>query len=242
MKTAPEKVKPLGKRALKSNIGKGFTDNIGRLAKMISKGKRNEDETRRWVIDILKQGFGYTDDDIETECRALGQRVDIALVDNEKIFAVIECKAVNVEIKQNAINQAANYATSLGVDWAIVTNGQMWSLYHVGAGKKNLPDVFEVFTVELLDEDGISKDDITLLYLLTKKSLLSGETEDFFFETRLYDENNILKAILSDSVAKAVTKELIKNYKNEHGIEFEGVEVEHIKELLKLHLEDLIEE
>ena len=69
-----------GKRALKSSINKGFSDNIGRLAKMISKGTRNEDETRRWIIDVLKQGFGYTDDDIETEYKALGQRVDLSLI------------------------------------------------------------------------------------------------------------------------------------------------------------------
>ncbi len=144
----------------KASIGKGFKDNIGRLAKTISKGKQNEDETRRWVIDVLKEGLGYTEDDIETECSVLGKRADIVLMDGGTVLAVIECKAANVQIKQSAINQAANYALALGSEWAVTTNGQAWGLYHVEQGKNKSPEIVELFFIELLDEDGISKEDM----------------------------------------------------------------------------------
>lgn len=236
------KPKSLGKRALKANIEKGFSDNIGRLAKMISKGKRNEDETRRWIIDILKQCLGYTDDEIETECRALGQRVDIALLENEEVFAVIECKSANIAIKQTAIDQATNYATSLGVEWAIVTNGQSWSLYHVEQQKSGIPEIIEVFFVELLDEDGVSKDDINSLYLLTKKSFLSGETETAFHLSRISEPSYIWDTVLSDNVVKAIIREVIKKYKKDYGIELEGIKEDYIKELLEIYIEPLITE
>ena len=157
--------KPI-KKVSKMTIGKGFKDNIGRLAKTISKGKRNEDETRRWIIDVLKEGLGYTEDDIETECTVLGKRADIVLMNGKQILAVIECKSANVQIKQTAINQAANYAIALGTEWAIATNGQSWGLYHVEQGKNNSPEIVELFSIELLDEDGISKDDISSLAML----------------------------------------------------------------------------
>ena len=231
-----------GKRALKSRINKGLSDNIGRLAKMISKGTRNEDETRRWIIDVLKQGFGYTDDDIETEYKALGQRVDIVLMENGSVFAVIECKAVNIDIKQRAINQAANYATSLGAEWAIVTNGQAWGLYHVATENCNTPEIIEVFFVELLDEDGISKDDVELLYLITKKAFFSGETEGAYHDARIYNEKYLLDTLFSDSVTKAVAKELAKRYKKDCGVVFEDIDPAYIKELLEMYLEPLLEE
>lgn len=241
MTTATGKTKALGKKALKSNIEKGFSDNIGRLAKMISKGKRNEDETRRWIIDILKQAFGYIDDDIETEFRALGQKVDIALVEDGEVFAVIECKAASIDIKQAAIDQATNYATSLGAEWAIVTNGQTWGLYHVALERNSAPEIIEVFYVELLDEDGISKDDINSLYLLTKKSFLSGGTEDAFHNARITDPTYFLNTILSENIAKAIAKELTRQYKKDYGIEFDNIDSQLVKDLLEMYLAPLFE-
>lgn len=239
MSLAQNKTRVLGKRILKANIENGFSDNIGRLAKMIAKGKRNEDETRRWIIDILKQGLCYTDDEIETEYLALGKKVDIALLDKKKVFAVIECKAANVAINQSAINQIANYATSLGVEWAIVTNAQCWALYHVGQEKNKNPQITEVFYVELLDEDGISKDDISSLYLLTKKAFLSGETENAFHTSRIIEPSYLVDTILSDSVIKNIEKELIKKYKRDYYIEFECIDHALIKELLDTYLDPL---
>ena len=238
----PQRKKPVGKRALKSNIESSFSDNIGRLAKMIAKGKRNEDETRRWVIDILKQGLGYADEEIETECFALGKRVDIALVDKQKIIAVIECKAVNVAIKQTAVNQVANYATSLGVEWAVVTNAQSWSLYHVEQDKNSSPEIIEVFNVELLDEDGISKYDICNLYFLTKKSILSGETEAAFHYSRITEQNYIVDAIFSDAVLKSLTKEIIRRYKKDFCVDMGEISVEDVKDLLEIYLDPLRDE
>lgn len=231
------------KRISKAQIAKGFSDNIGRLAKTISKGRRNEDETRRWVIDVLKDGLGYSEDDIETECAILGKRVDIALSHNDKIFAVIECKAANVSLKQTAINQAANYALALGAEWAITTNGQAWGLYHVEQAKASEPEIIEVFYIELLDEDGISKEDVDMLSLLTKKSILSGDTDENFNLMRILQPKNLYNAILSDSSINTICKELLKQYKKRYKIEFEDgvLNKEDVKEIIESYLQDMLD-
>lgn len=229
------------RKITKTSIGKGFKDNIGRLAKTISKGKRNEDETRRWIIDVLKEGLGYTEDDIETECPVLGKRADIVLMDGKNVLAVIECKSANVQITQAAINQAANYALALGTEWAITSNGQAWGLYHVERGKNKSPEIVELFIIELLDDDGISKDDVECLDLLTKKSILSGRTERWFHESRIVEGDNLYQAILSTPVINAICKELIKQYKKDYGIEFEGLDNEYIKELISIYIEHMNE-
>ncbi|WP_172452483.1 hypothetical protein [Chromatium okenii] len=71
--------KPLAKRTVMKAISDGLLVHIERLAKMVAKGNRNEEETRRWVVDVLRTAFGYVDDQIETEMKALGKRVDIAI-------------------------------------------------------------------------------------------------------------------------------------------------------------------
>lgn len=86
----------LGKRTVLKTINQELLNHIERLAKMVAKGNRNEEETRRWVVDVLRTAFGYTDDQIETEMKALGKRVDIAIKLKEKVLLVIECKASNI--------------------------------------------------------------------------------------------------------------------------------------------------
>lgn len=230
--------KKSSKKISKTSIGKGFKDNIGRLAKTISKGKRNEDETRRWIIDVLKEGLGYSEDDIETECPVLGKRADIVLMDGKDILAVIECKSANVQITQAAINQAANYALALGAEWAITSNGQAWGLYHVEQ-TENGPEIILIFDIELLDEDGISKDDIAMLSLLTKQSFLSGATEDNFHYSRITEPDKIYNAIMSDTVVNSIVKELGKQYKKQYGVEFENLDRDYIRDYLEAYLEDL---
>ncbi len=234
-KTAPRKIS-------NATIGKGFKDNIGRLAKTISKGKRNEDETRRWIIDVLKDALGYTEDDIETECAVLGKKADIVLMDGKDVLLVIECKSANIQIKQAAINQAANYALALSCEWAVVTNGQAWNLYHVEHGENNSPEIIELFSIELLDEDGVSKDDIDCLSLLTKKSILSGSTDEWFHNSRIVEPNRLYRAILSKPVINAITKELIKDYKKDYNVVFESLDDDYIKELISIWIESMNDE
>ena len=83
----------INKKSRLSKINKEFKQQISRIATQIAKGKRNEEETRRWCVDILRSAMGYKDSDIETELTVLGRRVDIALKDSDKVFMVIECKA-----------------------------------------------------------------------------------------------------------------------------------------------------
>lgn len=225
-KAAPRKIS-------NTTIGKGFKDNIGRLAKTISKGKRNEDETRRWIIDILKDALGYTEDDIETECAVLGKKADIVLMDGKDVLFVIECKSANIQIKQSAINQACNYALALNCEWAVVTNGQAWGLYHVEHGVNNSPEIIELFSIELLDDDGVSKNDITCLSLLTKKSILDGATEEWFHYVRLYNAKSFYNAIMSKSAISAISKELQKQYDKKYGILFDDITNDDIKEELE---------
>lgn len=200
-------------------INKEFQQQVGRIALQVSRGKRNEEETRRWCVDLLKSpAMGYKEEDIETEARVLGKKVDIALKDDGKIFMVIECKAATVNANNNAINQAASYAVGLGAVWAVVTNGHNWSLYHVSPTKGVEPDITEIFDISILDEDGVSEDDAHCFYLLTKAAIDSGETKELFHDINCTSTGRMKSAVMSDEVVAVIRSKLEKDYREKMGV------------------------
>lgn len=209
--------KKINKKSRLNKINKEFTQQIGRIATQIAKGKRNEEETRRWCVDLLRSAMGYKDTDIETELSVLGQRVDIALKDSDKVFMVIECKAATVKLGDAAINQAATYAMALGAEWTVVTNGCTWMLFYVAPSKGGEPDLYLVFNVEILDDDGLSKEDAEYLYLLTKESVLSGDTKQAFHNAYCLAFDEIRSAICSGPILSQIARKIETEYKTKTG-------------------------
>jgi len=221
------------KKSRIKKINKEFQQQVGRIALQLSKGTRNEEEARRWCVDMLKSSaIGYKEADIETEARVLGKRVDIALKDDGKIFMVIECKAATVNINLPAIQQAATYAVALGAEWAVVTNGHDWSLYHVSPTKGVEPDITEIFDISILDEDGISEDDAYCLYLLTKEAIESGETKKLFHEINCTSIERIKSVVMSDEVVSILKKKLEESYRENMGVSV-SVDDEEIKNIFE---------
>lgn len=57
-----------------NKIQERFAKEISEIAMQIKKGKRNEENMRVWLIDLLKSTLGYSRHDIETEYTVLGQK------------------------------------------------------------------------------------------------------------------------------------------------------------------------
>ena len=220
------------KKATNKKLGDEISQNIGRIAIQIAKGKRNEEETRRWCVDMIRSAFGYKDSDIETELSVLGQRVDIALLDDEKVIAVIECKAATVALSNSAINQAANYAIALGTEWAVTTNGHHWMMFHVSPARGGEPIVSMLFDVEVLDDDGLSKSDTDSLCLLTKQSISSGDTKRAYHQENIMSFENIKAAIVSPEIVSAVAEKLKSTYKSQHGVSVDS-DNDSVREVLE---------
>lgn len=199
-------------------VANGFKKNLAKIAELKLSKKRNEEEVRRWCLHILTNAFGYNEADIETESKVLGQRVDIAIKYNNKVFLVIECKAATIALNKAATNQAAVYAIGLGAEWAVVTNGHTWKMYHVSPTKGIEPDVVEIFDVSLLDDDGVSNDDATDLFLMTPESIFSGETAKIFHHINAVSETRLSFAFNSPSVVNAIKRELEDNYRRTMGV------------------------
>ncbi|MBD2233186.1 type I restriction enzyme HsdR N-terminal domain-containing protein [Phormidium tenue FACHB-1052] len=197
------------------SIRDGFRRLHPRLVEISNSPKASEEEVRRWCIEALENVLGYSKNELDTEVRTLGGKVDIALKRGDHIFLVIECKNIRAKLNNNVRDQAAGYATSLSAEWAVVTNGQIWRLYRVIPQPGRDPRFIEIFDVSLLDEDGVSEVDAEKLYLLTSKAVFGGDLENESHLVACISKKRMLKALDSERVIKALRLELATTYKDE---------------------------
>lgn len=78
----------------------------------------------RFMIDVMKYPAGLLAVEAMVKVNMLKQRADIVLYNRKlKPVLVVECKAPQLEIGQETVNQAARYNLTLGVNYLVVTNG-----------------------------------------------------------------------------------------------------------------------
>lgn len=193
----------------------GFRALHTRLKAIADDARSSEEQVRVWCMDVLRTALGFEDSQLDTECRVMGGRVDIAVKYEDAVILVIECKNVRSRLRNNVREQAGVYAATLSAPWAVVTNGDIWKLYRVCPQKGKSPHMILVFDVALLDEDGVSEADAAHLYLLSNRALSSGDTEREYHEVCCCSPARTYEALFSDRVASALRIELSRSYKEE---------------------------
>lgn len=212
-----------------TSIKQEFRPFLKRLRAIAEIETSSEEEVRRWCIDVFRTVLGYEDGDLDTEMSALNQRIDIAVKHDGKVILIVECKNVRARLNSNTRDQAVTYAVNKSADWAVLTNGQEWTLLRIIPVKGHDPRIVEVFSLSLLDEDGLSLYDIERMFLLTQRALLRGETEREFHLAQCLDNQRVLKALTSERVVNVMRKVLMKEYRSE------------FKEIVKVRNSDVAE-
>ncbi|MEL6674979.1 MAG: type I restriction enzyme HsdR N-terminal domain-containing protein [Bacteroidota bacterium] len=97
-----------------------------------------EEEVRQHVLHFLAQdkGIPLSRIGVEKEIRyqQLRKRFDIVVFDRSgKPFLLIECKAPEVPINQNTLNQIARYNVNLQAPHLLLTNGHQWLVFSLQA-------------------------------------------------------------------------------------------------------------
>lgn len=148
---------------------------------MAHKKDVNESDTSNIVNDILGDVLGFDKFfDVTTEYKIRGQYADYGIRIKDKIYAFIEVKAINIALNQNHLFQVASYAVHEGVDWAILTNGNVWQLYRI-QDSKPIQSVL-VTTVDLLDSNLKYSAKVQAFAPFHKKCLLGGYVEGLWRE------------------------------------------------------------
>ncbi len=214
-------------------VASGFRALHNRLSEIDRTPSSSEEEIRRWTIDALRSCLGYDDSDICTESKVHDRKIDILISDSEgKPLIVVETKNIRRPLNQRVVDQAASYTFGVSAPYAVITNGAVWRFFKAGKDHNHNNALIEVFDVALLDDDGVSDDDAELLYLLSKRSMSSGDTESHCHQAASMHTLRLVEALLDEGVVAKVRRALITRYKDETGVNVD-IDLDYLKDKLE---------
>jgi len=167
----------------------------------------NESDTSMIVTDMLADVFGFDKyNDITREYAIRGTYCDLATKIDGKLQTLIEVKAIGVSLRENHIKQAVDYAANQGVEWVVLTNGQMWKVFSVSFSKPISADlVLELDMLALNHNDDDVQED---LFLLSKEGVQRSGLDAYNDQLRVRSRFNLAALILSDPILHAIRREL----------------------------------
>lgn len=169
----------------------------------------NESDTVIIVTDMLSEVFGYDKySEITSEHAIRGTYCDLATKLDGVIQALIEVKAVGLELKDQHVKQAVDYAANQGTDWVVLTNGMCWRIYKVIFAKP--VDMELVAELRFCDLNAKAAQDLDLLYLLSKEGWIKSALGEFHTQRQALSRFFIGAMVLSDTVVDTIRRELRK--------------------------------
>ncbi|MCU0689497.1 MAG: type I restriction enzyme HsdR N-terminal domain-containing protein [Phycisphaerales bacterium] len=138
----------------------------------------SEADTVTVIKDVLSNLFGYDKyAELTSEHAIRGSYCDLAVKLDGKLAFLIEVKAIGLELKENHVKQAIDYAANQGCEWVVLTNGIVWRLFHV-IFKKPV-DKHEVAELDLLQCSMRTESDIEKLYVFTREGFTKSAMADY---------------------------------------------------------------
>jgi predicted type IV restriction endonuclease len=169
----------------------------------------NEADTVTIIKDMLASIFGYDKyTEVTSEYAIRGTYCDLATKIDGRIATLIEVKAVGIELKDQHVKQAVDYAANQGVDWVLLTNGVVWKVYHIRFTKPIEQEL--VVDINFLDLNAKSEASIDLLFLWCKEGWAKSALGEYQTQKEALSRYTIGALVLSDAVIDVVRRELRK--------------------------------
>ena len=196
--------------AIPTKIARRLADGIKRFQPIISSAKArdaNESDTSMIVTDMMAELFGYDKySEITKELAIRGTYCDLATKIAGKFQMLIEVKAVGIDLKENHIKQAVDYASNKGIEWVALTNANNWKVFKVIFSK---PIDFEVvLDIDILSINLKSETHMENLFLLTKESMIKSGLYAYHDQIQATNKFYLGAIILSDSILESIRREL----------------------------------
>jgi Type I restriction enzyme R protein N terminus (HSDR_N) len=166
----------------------------------------NEGDTRLLVTDFLCEGLGYDKyEDLTTEYQVRGEFADYGVRIDKQLVAFIEVKRCMTKLGAKHLRQVEIYAVNEGVEWIILTSGQVWQVYHLTPG---LPVVIDLaLEVDLLGEGGPTQKSEKLFYL-SKEAFRRRLIDELWRARAATAPKSLAAVLLSDALVDELRKEL----------------------------------
>jgi predicted type IV restriction endonuclease len=204
---------------------------IKRFQPILTDAKRRdvgEADTVNIIRDMLQDVFGYDKfTEVTAEQGIKNSNCDLAIKLNGTIATLIEAKAVGIELKDNHVYQAVNYAANQGVTWVILTNAITWRVYRVAFSKP----ISQELVVDLDFLCLKPKDDYETLYLWSKEGWTRTALDEYEAQQQARSPILIAATILSDPVLDEIRRQLkrvSKLNKDAPDIKIENGQIEEV--------------
>lgn len=169
----------------------------------------NESDTVIVITDMLSEIFGYDKySEITSEFMIRSTYCDLAIKLSGKLAFLLEVKAIGLELKDNFIKQAVDYAANQGIDFVVLTNGLIWKVFKITFTKPINQELVLEFDFQNLNNK--NKDDIEKLSLLSKEGWLKSFLYEYDSQKQALSKFFLSQLILSDSVTDVIRRELRK--------------------------------
>lgn len=159
----------------------------------------NESDTVVIVTDLLQEVFGYDKyTEITSEHMIRGTFCDLAVKLEGSLAFLIEVKAIGLDLKEQFVRQAVDYAANQGVEWVALTNGIVWKVYKVTFGKPIENEL--VVDIDLLAMNPRSTKHVELVGLLAKEGWQKAQLGEYHSQKQALSRFTLGALILGDPV------------------------------------------
>ncbi|OGT18846.1 MAG: restriction endonuclease subunit R [Gammaproteobacteria bacterium RBG_16_57_12] len=167
----------------------------------------NEADTVTIIKDMLADVFGYDKySEVTSEFAIRGNYCDLATKLNGVIATLIEVKAIGLDLKDQHVKQAVDYAANQGVDWVLLTNGMIWRVYRIQFTKPIQQEL--VIDVDFSCLNHKLERDIELLYLWCKEGWIRSVLGDYHTHKQALSRYVLGAVVLTEPVLDVIRREL----------------------------------
>lgn len=144
--------------------------------------------------------------EITKEQQVRDKYVDIAIKLDNTIKLLVEVKAAGITLRDKHIEQAERYAAESNIQWVILTNGVVWTLYHLTFDEGI--EYEKAFSIDL------SKNDLDTaakcLTLLHRDSIKSDRLSEYWEKRIAQTPESLARALFSEEVLCHIRREIRK--------------------------------
>lgn len=183
---------------------------LKRFQPILAASKARDDgeaDTVMIVTDMIAEIFGYDKySEVTAEHAIRGTYCDLAIKVDGAIQALVEAKAIGMELKDPHVKQAVDYAANQGVDWVVLTNGIHWRVYKVAFSKPIDQEL--VVDIDFCSLSAKNSAHIESLYLLCKEGWGKSVLSDYQLQKQALSRFFLSALVLSDTVLEVIRREL----------------------------------
>jgi len=193
-----------------SKVASRISSELKRYQPILSGAKQRdigESDTVVIIQDMLRDMLGYDKyQHVTTEQAIKGTYVDLAVkVDNEVRF-LIEVKSIGIELKETHVRQAIDYGANEGIEWIVLTNGQVWRVYRIHFGQPIEKSM--VFELDVLAVKPSSPEVSECFGSLSREGFSKGSMDDLAQTKQLTNKFTVAAVLLSEEIVDELRKEL----------------------------------